>query len=93
MVAYVPSSIGYVERMKPPGAPMSGLSASSAPSPYELNEEIIPPVGFGTHECRRSRSRLRTGPRDALSTIALPSAGVIVTTGIVTGRRSRPACR
>src|SRR4051812_47765444 len=50
--AYVPSARGKVERMLPPGAPISGLRLRSAASPQDENEEMRPPSALGTEENR-----------------------------------------
>ncbi len=90
IVAYAPSSSGYVDRMRPPGAPMSGLRSSSASSPYELNDEMRPPVGF-VNEPVSSVQLSVCGPASIALLIDTPSVSETATTGIVTGFPSAPA--
>ena len=66
----------------PPGAPMSGFSARSGESPYELKEEIRLPVGFVIDTCP-SVQVIVTGPAARRESINAPSAAVIATTGMV----------
>src|SRR6185295_17299515 len=80
--AYDPSSTGYVERIRPPGAPMSGLSVRSGVTPYELKLEIRPPVGFGSDTT--PEVHVIAGASAAMRpSIIAPSAEPIETTGIV----------
>ena len=84
IVAKPPCSSGYVERIRPPGAPMSGLSPSSASTPYELNDEIRPPVGFGNVPVVFVHV-IVAGPAAILPSINTPSVSETATTGIVIG--------
>ena len=43
----LPRGIGSVERMLPPGAATAGLKNMSFVGPYEVKEEIRPPLGSG----------------------------------------------
>src|SRR4030067_3749479 len=68
--------------MRPPGAPMSGLTTRSGLSPYELNDEIRPPVGL-TKVPVRFVHVMVTGPAASRSLMSTPSVSEIATTGIV----------
>ena len=63
---------------------MSGLSPSSASSPYELNAEIRPPVGFGNDPVVFVHV-IVDGPAAILPSISTPSVSEMATTGIVIG--------
>src|SRR5262249_53656819 len=83
-VAYPPSSSGKVDRMFPPGAPISGLMVRSGDTPYELKLEIKPPVALGVETMFVVHVSV-VGPAAILPLIRTPSAAVIATTGIATG--------
>src|SRR5258706_15992531 len=70
--------------MNPPGAPMSGFSARSGDSPYELKDEINPPVAFGTDPTWLVQV-IVTGPAAMRPLIVDPAAAVMLTTGMVIG--------
>jgi hypothetical protein len=72
--------------MNPPGAPMSGLSARSGDRPYELNDEMSPPVGF-TSEARSVVQVIVVvvGCATIAALIAAPFVLLMPTTGMPTG--------
>ncbi len=61
---------------------MSGFRSSSASSPYELNDEISPPVGF-VNVPVSSVQVIVTGPATSRLWISRPSVSEMATTGIV----------
>ena len=69
---------------------MSGFSSSVAAVPYELKDEMRPPVGFDDRR-RPCRPRQRGGPAARRESIRAPSVSEIATTGILigTGRTRR----
>ena len=82
-MAYPPSSNGKVERISPPGAPMSGLRVRSGAIPYELNDEMWPPFRLAT-ETYPSVHVIVTGPVASRLLISMPSACEMATTGMCT---------
>src|SRR3990172_10355705 len=66
--------------MFPPGAPISGFNAKSGERPYELNDEINPPVGLTKLHCW-SVQVIITGATCAR--MKLPSASEMPTTGVI----------
>src|SRR2546428_10625706 len=62
---------------------MSGLRVRSGAIPYELNDEMWPPVGLGT-ETYPSVHVIETGPVVSRSLITIPSACEMATTGMCT---------
>src|SRR6266508_3555965 len=79
-VLYAPLSSAHVERMRPPGAPRSGLSVRSAAVPYALGPEMRPPNGFTG--VRSPRQVSETGPPTSLLWMTSPSACPTSTAGI-----------
>src|SRR5512146_2669220 len=68
--------------MEPPGAPISGLRVRSGARPYELKEEIKPPVGL-TAETVSVVQVMVTGPAAMRLRRVLPSAWRMATVGTV----------
>ena len=76
--------------MRPPGAPRSGLRSSVAVVPYELKDEMRPPVGFTTVTVPAVHVSV-TGPEASRESISAPSVSEIATTGIVMAIWGGPA--
>src|SRR6516165_847365 len=69
--------------MKPPGAPRSGFSPRTAVGPYELNEDMSPPVGFG------ALTRVLVHVSDAR--LGFDSAAIATPSACETATRNLPA--
>src|SRR5437660_925612 len=70
--------------MNPPGAPMSGFNVRSGDKPYELKDEINPPVAFG-NDTDWLVHVIVTGPPAMRPLIAAPAVLLMLTTGMVIG--------